>query len=349
MKTNYSLIYFALPALVVLFGAHPVRAESDINGLSNVLKSSGASGLTSLIEAGGLGVPRIPSGDNSESAQTELLFGRSLLRYINLIAAKEGGNTLETIANLLVIGEWIKGDAAYGNLVIGHRALDVAGALTLKTIGAEATASEEVIALAKRVAETTIEPSYRAQVLDKELNTQIFSKQIASMGMNHREQVIRKLWKNFCFLGYFETNPANIPDLDKAKQSILQSLGDQADAFVYLGRTVSQRVLAPQTLQFTSTELLEARNLWFVSMASAPGNIGDIASVVEYLNTAKKLPKTEVGDSREAIEKAFTNHWNSFDAGGNPTIARRVASIAYRARSGAPLDRDSSITEHKIP
>jgi hypothetical protein len=311
--------------------------------LTKTLKSDGINGVASLIEKGNLQVPRIGSGDHSQSDQIALALGRELLQQINATMGA-GRTNPEMIESLLVIGQWLKGEAGYGNVIISHRAFDVAGGLTLKTFGLETAPSKQVLDLAKRVAETTMEPSFRARVLDAELKTNLFSEQLATVGPDNREQAIRKRWKNLCFLGYSEANPEITGDLGQAKESILKSLGNQADAFISLGKAAPKNLLAPQTLQYTSTELLEARNLWFVSMASAPGNLRDLASVLEYLSAAKQLPQTTADASKEVVEKAFSNQWASLDIKGDPAIANRVANIAYRIRSGVPLDRDSSIS-----
>lgn len=343
MRSHYTCIRWTTVAFISLIGVLSVRAESQMETATKTLRSDGIIGVASLIEKGSVHVPRIGSGDSSQSDQIALAFGRELLRQIN--ATMEAGLTNpDIIDSLLVIGQWLKGEAGYGNLIISHRAFDVAGGLTLKTLGLETAPSKQVLDLAKRVAETTMEPSFRARVLDTELGTNLFSEQLAAVGPDDREQAIRKRWKNLCFLGYSEANPAITRDLGQAKESILESLGSKADAFVSLGKAAPKNLLAPQTLQYTSTELLEARNLWFVSMASAPGNLRDLASVLEYLNSAKKLPQTTADASKEVVEKAFSNQWASLDIKGNPAIANRVANIAYRIRSGVPLDRDSSIS-----
>lgn len=343
MKSHYTCIRWTAVALIALLGVLTVRAESEMETVTKTLKSDGILGLASLIEKDSIQAPRIGSGDSFQPDQTALAFGRDLLRQINVTMEARGTNP-DVIVSLLVIGQWLKGEAGYGNLIISHRAFDVAGGLALKTLGLETAPSKQVLDLAKRVAESTMEPSFRARVLDKELGTNLFSEQLAAVGPDDREQAIRKRWKNLCFLGYSEANPAITRDLGQAKESIVESLGEQADAFISLGKTAPKSLLAPQTLQYTSTELLEARNLWFVSMASAPGNLRDIASVLEYLSAAKQLPPTTADASKEVVEKAFASQWATLDIKGNPAIANRVANIAYRIRSGVPLDRDSSIS-----
>ena len=349
MKRNYTLSLWTIFGAVALIGALSAHAEADVNKLTKEIELRGIVGLAALIEAGKPEVPHIESGDSPASEPSALLFGRELLQAINGALQKGERSTVDEITSLLEISEWLKDEPAYGNLVIAHRALDVAGALTLKALGSDASPSDEVIVLASRVAKTTMEPLYRARVLDEELGTKLLSEQLASVAMDEREQTVRKLWKNLCFLGYSEANPAITRELDQAKQSIVQSLGSHADAFLSLGKTVPQNLLAPKTLQYTSTELLEARNLWFVSMASAPGNLSEIGSVIAYLDTAKKLPETTAGASKQLVEQAFANEWASLDVNGSPTIASRAADVAYRVRSGAPLDRDSTIRATEAP
>ena len=349
MKSQHIDRHWIILAFAAILGVLPVRAQSDIEKLTKSLSNKGISGVATLVETGSLQIPHVGSGDNPESDQDALTFGRELLRRINAITKSSGSNQIDIITSLLAVGQWIEGEDAYGNLIISHRAFDVAGALTLKNLCSETVPSEKFVILARQAAETTIEPSYRARVLDAELGTRLFSEQLAAPETGDSEQEIRKLWKNLCFLGYSEANPEITRDLDQVKQVVLQRLGKQSNAIMSLGKTVPQGLLVPQTLQYTSTELLETRNLWFVSMASAPGNLRDVASVLEYLNVAKQLPRTTVNASKEAVEQAFSNLWSSFDLGENLTIANHVGNVAYRVRSGAPLDRDSIIAPPETP
>ena len=333
--------------LVSLLGVISVRAESNIETVAKALKSTGVYGVASLIEKGNLQVPRIGSGDNLQSDQSTLSFGRELLRQIN--ATLEGGTTSpDIVPSLLTIAQWLKGDAAYGNLIISHRAFDVAGALTLKTLSLE-PASKESIDVAERVAEATMEPSYRARVLDKELGTQLFSEQLAALGADEREQAVRKLWKNLCFLGYSTTNPKIPRDLDQAKQSIVQSLGTQSEAFISLAKTVPQSLVAPQTLQFTSTELLETRNLWFIALVSSPENRRSVSFMLDYYRAAKVLPTLRAGITPEEGKRVFTEMLTDADPNANPTIAHRAVDVIFCVKHGSSIDGDTSVRENDKP
>jgi len=348
MRSHYTCIHWTMVVFISLLGVLSVRAESDMNTVTKTLKSDGIAGVASLIEKGNIHVPRIGSGDNLQSDQSTLAFGRELLRQINATMEGEATN-LDKIESLLVIGQWIKGEAAYGNLIISHRAFDVAGALTLKSLSLEAVPPKELIDLAKRVADTTMQPAYRARVLDKELGTQLFSEQLAALETEDREQAIRKLWKNLCFLGYSEANPSITRDLGQAKQSIVHSQGKQSEAFMSLGKTVPKNLLAPQTMQFTSTELLEARNLWFVALVSSPENRRSVSFVIDYYGVAKRLPALSSEIAPEDGRRMFAERLTAADPSANPTIAHRAADVIIRVKAGSPIDGDTNVRSNDKP
>ncbi len=348
MKTHYTLKHWTIVVLVSLLGVLSVRAESDIETVTKALKSNGIAGVASLIEKGNLEVPRIGSGDSFQPDQTALVFGRELLRQVNA-TMEVGGTTPDMIESLLVIGQWLRGEAEYGNLIISHRVFDVAGGLALKTLALETPPSKEVIDLAKRVAETTMEPTYRARVLDKEPGTQLFGEQLSAIGPDAREQTIRKLWKNLCFLGYSEANPKIIGDLGQAKQSIVQSLGKKSEAFISLAKTVPRHLVAPQTLQFASTELLEARNLWFVALVSSPENRRSVEFVIDYYLAARRLPTLNAGIAPEEGRRVFAEMLTDANPSANPTIANRAVDVLFSVKAGVPIDGDSSIRAIEKP
>jgi len=144
MKSNYTLSLWRVIGAVALLGALSAHAAPDVKKLTNEVQSRGIVGLAALINAGKSEVPHIKSGDSSTPEAGALLFGREVLQAINMTLQKGGQSTVDEIASLLAIAAWLKDVPAYGNVVIAHRALDVAGALTLKALGSDAARHKAV-------------------------------------------------------------------------------------------------------------------------------------------------------------------------------------------------------------